>query len=337
VRLTLYEGRTDGSLENGQREFKIDAAYYWGKLSIDVCDGRVFREFDLDFRDTQKLLEALGFKGKTEETVLLLLKKEFGTRDGFEKFQFLCKKLKLSQQDNYLSGSDRDDIDRESKRLENDVDFQKMLKDFQVQRSATLVGDTVLSLQKNGFVVIRAGSKDEVVPIISKLLNKGDRVGKGGSVTLDECGVVEFLKNGDYEFLSDASQAQSADVYFSSTNAITRDGGLYNVDGHSNRVSAIAFGPKKVIIVSGINKCVETLSDAEHRVQTIASPLNCKRLSRKTYCYEHGMCEDIGKDPFKNKKGCDSPERICKNYLTTKKQTIEGRITIILVNESLGY
>lgn len=204
------------------------------------------------------------------------------------------------------------------------------------------------NLEKNGMKTVLVQNRNEVIPIVLRLVKAGDTVAWGGSVTLNECGVIDFLRNGKYNVLdrdkhglSQEEQmeifrlSQHADVYFSSSNAITEDGFLYNVDGRSNRVSSIAFGPKKVIITAGINKCVKNLADAVIRVKTVAAPKNCARLNIKTYCATKGVCSVINPNiGF----GCDSEYRICRNFLVTSKQaTAKDRITVILVDESLGY
>ena len=125
-----------------------------------------------------------------------------------------------------------------------------------------------------------------------------------------------------------------ADAYFCSTNAITEDGELYNVDGNANRIGAIAFGPQNVIIIAGVNKIVKDIESAVKRVKSIAAPKNCVRLCKNTFCAKSGHCVDMDGGIG---KGCDSAERICRHYLVSAKQMIFGRIKVILVNEELEY
>lgn len=206
---------------------------------------------------------------------------------------------------------------------------------------------TLENLGKNNIKTYFLETKDEVVPLIETLLDEGVTVACGGSVTLTETGVLEHLKSGRYTFLDRYApgltkeetaevfrKSFSADAYFCSTNAVTEEGELYNVDGNANRISAIAFGPKKVIMVVGINKIVKDLDEAVVRVKTIAAPKNCKRLGCETYCYEKGHCADLAGGMG---KGCESPSRICRHYLVSAKQTAQGRINVIFVNEELGY
>lgn len=206
---------------------------------------------------------------------------------------------------------------------------------------------TIKNLEKNNIEVICVNSREDVIPTVEKIISKGSTVAVGGSVSLDETNMLEFLRNGDYNFLDRYQEGLTreevrdihiksfeADAYFTSTNAITEEGELYNVDGHANRITAIAFGPKNVILIAGINKIVKNIDEAVKRVKTISAPKNCVRLKRDTYCAKTGYCVDmeggIG-------KGCNSEQRCCRHYLVSSKQETFGRIKVILVNESLGY
>jgi hypothetical protein len=117
-----------------------------------------------------------------------------------------------------------------------------------------------------------------------------------------------------------------ADVYVSSSNAVTEDGKLYNIDGTGNRVGSMTFGPKKVILVCGINKIVKDLDAAVSRVQNRAAPMNARRLALKTPCAETGVCAD-----------CASPQRICNVYVVTAKKPVWTDVTVLLVGEPLGF
>lgn len=204
------------------------------------------------------------------------------------------------------------------------------------------IKNVMKNLEKNNITSFLVKTKSEVVPLIETLLKPGETVALGGSMSLFECGVTDFLRNGNYNFIDrykdgiDVHRAYiesfSADTYFCSCNAVTEDGLLYNVDGNSNRVAAICFGPKSVIMVVGINKIVKNINDAVARVKNTAAPKNAKRLSCKTYCAENGGCvsDEIG-------SGCGSADRICANYVVSGKQRIPGRIKIIFVEENTGY
>lgn len=203
------------------------------------------------------------------------------------------------------------------------------------------------ALRKNRMLADYVATAEEVVPFVNGLITKGCTVATGGSRTLDETGVTELLRNGEYTFYDRnnpnitfeekaemTAKGATADVYLCSSNAVTENGELYNVDGFSNRVSAIANGPKKVIMVVGINKIVPDLDAAIRRVKTIAAPLNTKRLNCDTYCLKTGVC--MGVDGGMT-DGCHSPGRICCSYLVSAQQRVENRIHVILVGESLGF
>lgn len=213
---------------------------------------------------------------------------------------------------------------------------------------------TMQNLQKNGIEVCIVETKKDAVAKLSQFLHNGDTVSIGGSMSLSECGVIDFLKSGPYVFSNQNEttlsgderakiyeKAYTADVYICSSNAVTENGELYNVDGRSNRISAIAYGPKSVVMIVGINKIVTTLDEAVKRVKTIAAPKNCIRLHSNTYCKEKGMCKsliDAGTDYAAHmSEGCSSSDRICCQYLISTKQRVSGRIKVIFVNESIGY
>ena len=204
-------------------------------------------------------------------------------------------------------------------------------------------------LRRNNMEFYYAENASDVRGIVESLMKDGDTVTHGGSVSMAECGINELLNSGRYNYLdrSKASspeeadeiyrKAFSADVFISSANAITDDGVLYNVDGNSNRIAAIAFGPSSVIIIAGYNKLVHDLREAEMRVKTQAAPPNCVRLSCPTYCAEKGECVSLLKADHEISDGCGGDGRICCNYLISAQQRHKGRIKVILVGEELGY
>lgn len=206
---------------------------------------------------------------------------------------------------------------------------------------------TMEALKKNKMAVYYAENREEAKKITLSLIEKGAVCASGGSVTLAETGIIDALKGEDYHYIdrfapgitaegrvAAMEKAMHADVYLSSANAITEKGEIYNVDGNSNRVSALTYGPKSVIIVAGINKLVENLDAAVTRVKTVAAPKNAARLSCDTPCAKTGHC--IAVDGGMT-DGCASPARICCNFTVMAQQRHVERVKVILVGEELGY
>jgi L-lactate utilization protein LutB len=178
----------------------------------------------------------------------------------------------------------------------------------------------------------------EAVEIVRQLIKPTDVIGLGGSITLTQAGIMDFLREGGYKVLDWTVEKDpekkarlyretfNADVLLTGTNAITEDGKLYNIDGRGNRVAAMIFGPKKVIIVCGRNKIVKNLREAKERLETIAAPLNVKRLGKKTGCAEAGCCVD-----------CHFPERICCTTVIHEQQWEKDRMHVIIIDKELGF
>lgn len=173
---------------------------------------------------------------------------------------------------------------------------------------------------------------------VLELMQENSTVSWGGSKTLDEIGIKEALSNKPYTLFDRATattpdeirdiylSALGADYYLTSTNAFTSDGELVNIDGNGNRVAAIAFGPKNIIVVTGMNKLSLDVEDAFKRVQNIASPPNTIRLNKETPCAKTGFCHD-----------CKSVDCICCTMVVTRYCRVPGRIKVILVGETLGF
>lgn len=212
--------------------------------------------------------------------------------------------------------------------------------------------ETVIkNLRNNNIDVVCVEKKNDVKKVVEKMLFDGAVISSGGSVTLAECGVIDLIKESRYKYLdrnrpgiTEQEKSElyqkvlSSDFYFCSSNAVTENGELLNVDGFCNRISAIAFGPKKVIMIVGKNKIVKNLEEAHLRVKKTAAPLNTKRLCLDTPCNMLGHC--ISLERCENPgftDGCSSKNRICRNYLVSALQKEKGRITVILVDDSLGY
>lgn len=211
-----------------------------------------------------------------------------------------------------------------------------------------IIETTMKNLEKNGIKPYYAETKAEVAPLIKTLIKKGESVSNGGSESLKECGVFDILESGDYEFydrrgLSGEELRESyikafgCDTFFCSSNAVTQRGELYNVDGNSNRVACIVFGPRQVIMVVGKNKIVPDINAAIKRVKEKAAPPNTIRLSLDTPCSKLGECVSLSKDNSFICDGCATDSRICCNYVVSAKQRHKDRIKVIIVNENLGY
>jgi len=206
------------------------------------------------------------------------------------------------------------------------------------------------SLEKNNMQVHYVEAKEAVSQKVVELLSEGDTVAVGGSMSIFECGVIDLLHSGKYKFLDRYEEGLSrdgiekiyidsfsADAYICSSNAVTENGELYNVDGNSNRVAAICYGPKSVIIVVGYNKIVRDLDAAVKRVKSIAAPANCDRLSCESYCRGKGECMSFLSDNPDMASGCSGVNRICCNYVVSAYQRKKDRIKVIIVGEELGY
>lgn len=210
---------------------------------------------------------------------------------------------------------------------------------------------TIANLKANNMEAYFCRTKEDARSLAESLIAPGDTITNGGSVTLAETGIMDLIKKSKYNYLDRAREgitpeeidkvyrdAFNADVYFTSANAVTENGELYNVDGNGNRVAAIVYGPKSVVVVCGYNKIVSNLREAELRVKEIAAPANTIRLNKDTYCSKCGVCLSI-KDGESTglAKGCKSEDRICCSYLVSGYQRQKNRIKVIIVGEELGY
>ncbi len=209
----------------------------------------------------------------------------------------------------------------------------------------------ISALERNNMKALFVEKREDIVPLVQSMLFEGATISSGGSVSLRESGVFELIKSDDYCYLDRLREGITpeeqqevfkgvigCDFYLSSANAITENGELVNVDGFSNRISAIAFGPKKVIVVAGINKLVEDVNEGFLRVKKIAAPKNCVRLGLDNPCAKLGHCISLEKNDNPDiTAGCNKDSRICVNYLVTARQREANRITVILCGEDLGY
>lgn len=178
-------------------------------------------------------------------------------------------------------------------------------------------------------------TKEEALNKALELIPEQSKITKGGSMSVNEIGLVDALKAGNYEYcdreaMEDKRAAElfayNADIYLGSTNAITEDGILINIDGNSNRVSAYAYGPKKLILIVGMNKAAADVDSAMKRARNEAARLNAKRFGLSLPCTLTGSCMN-----------CKSPDTICCQFLVTRYSRHTDRIHVILVDEALGY
>ena len=203
------------------------------------------------------------------------------------------------------------------------------------KRNEKLAKKVIKGLESRNMAGYYAKDKDEALRTALGLIKEGSTITMGGAMSAHEIGLVEALKKGDYNFVdrdqmedkkAAALAAYSADVFLTSTNAMTEDGILVNIDGNANRVSAIAHGPEKVIVIAGMNKVCDDLDGAMKRARNVAAPTNAQRFGIDTPCSKTGSCMD-----------CKSPDTICCQFLITRYSRHKGRIHVILVNDMLGF
>ena len=213
---------------------------------------------------------------------------------------------------------------------------------FIKQRNQKLGEKTVAAFQKRHFDAFYCETAQDALNKVLELIKKDDVIAWGGSMTIKEIGLVDYLERNGYktinrdkapsaeEKLKCAYDSFFADVFLMSANAISSDGQMVNIDGLGNRVAALSFGPKTVIVIAGVNKVVKTLDEAYKRARNYAAPVNLQRIAsmnnNQTPCALTGNCAD-----------CISPDSICCQIVTTRLCRPAGRIKIILVNDELGY
>lgn len=203
------------------------------------------------------------------------------------------------------------------------------------KRNELLAQKVIKGLQSRNMTGYYVADREAALQQALALIPKGSIVTMGGGMSVHEIGLVEALKNGEYQFIDRDAMADKraamlaaydADFFLASANAITEDGVLVNIDGNSNRVSAIAQGPKKVIFIVGMNKVCDDVDGAMKRARNVAAPINAQRFGLSTPCAKTGSCMN-----------CKSPDTICCQFLITRFSKHEGRIHVILVNDNLGF
>lgn len=197
----------------------------------------------------------------------------------------------------------------------------------------------VKKLKENNFKAEYINSKEDAIQRTYELIGNSITIGVAGSMTIRDLGIIQKLKDDGKEIL-DATipgyspeenikirQRQfSCDCFLCSSNAITMEGILVNTDSTGNRVGAMAFGPKKIVIVAGANKIVKDIDAAINRIELCVAPMNNKRMNRPNPCTETGLCED-----------CSTETRLCNITTIIKKKPPRSNIHILIVGEELGY
>ena len=211
------------------------------------------------------------------------------------------------------------------------------MNEFKKQILEKRIEKVIIALKKNNMNAFYAKDETELFGIIDSLCEGARDITQGGSLTLNETGVINHLKEkfpSSFRCRADIAPEEtdryyrevfSSDVFLASTNAVTENGELFNIDGTGNRVSAMIFGPKKVILVVGSNKIVADLHEAQERVSKLSAPANALRLGIETSCSKCGECVN-----------CDNDNRICCSYVTLRRQRIPMRINVIFLADEYG-
>ena len=206
------------------------------------------------------------------------------------------------------------------------------------KRNQLLAQKVIKGLESRNMTGYYAATKEEALRIALDLIPETSSVTMGGAMSAREIGLVDALKNGNYNFIERENattdeekraailKGYDADYFLSSANAITEDGVMINIDGNSNRVSFIAHGPKHVIFIVGMNKVCNDVDGAMKRARNVAAPINAQRFGLTTPCSKTGACMN-----------CKSPDTICCQFLITRYSRHNDRMHVILVNDSLGF
>ena len=212
------------------------------------------------------------------------------------------------------------------------------MNQFQKQYYEKRAQVLVKNLRQRYFEAYYCATRDEALEQALSLIPRDSSVGWGGCLSAEQIDLVEAVRNGPYAAI-DRDRANSpeertvrmrqgllSDVFLTGANAISMDGQMVNIDGMGNRVAAIAYGAKSVIVIAGMNKVVDTVEDAVTRARTVAAPINKQRFAPQTPCLVTGACAD-----------CRGEGSICNQFLITRSCRPAGRIKFILVGEDLGF
>ena len=205
-------------------------------------------------------------------------------------------------------------------------------------RNEVLGNRVVKALESRNMEAYYVKTKEEALAKALELIPEGSSISWGGTMSAQEIGLTDALHKGNYDVYDReqvetreekekiAHQALNCDFFIGSTNALSEDGVLVNVDGNANRVAAFAYGPKNVLLIVGMNKVVKTEADAMSRARNEAAPINAQRFGVDTPCVKNGSCFN-----------CKSPQCICCQILITRFSKVPKRTKIILVDENLGF
>ena len=210
---------------------------------------------------------------------------------------------------------------------------------FKKERYKILSEKVLKALESKNYEAYFCETVNEAKEKILSLIPKGDTVSWGGSFSMQEAGVIDAVRAGDFKVLDRdmaktpeekqelMRKALTCDTYLASVNAIAEDGTMINIDGNGNRIAAIAYGPKSVILLVGMNKLAKTREDAITRARNVAAPTNTIRFGLSNLpCHKTGSCGN-----------CNMPECICSQIVEMRRNKIDGRIKVVLVNEDLGF
>ncbi|MBQ2258421.1 MAG: lactate utilization protein [Lachnospiraceae bacterium] len=209
------------------------------------------------------------------------------------------------------------------------------MNENRVKRNDLLAQKIIKGLESRNMKGYYAKSKEEALKLALELIPKGSKVARGGSMSVNEIGLADALINGDYDYCNrdlatDKRAAElfayDSDFFIGSSNAITEDGVLVNIDGNSNRISAYAYGPRHVLLIVGMNKVAPDVDAAMKRARNEAATINAQRFGLDTPCSKTGSCMN-----------CKSPDTICCQFLITRFSRHKDRIHVILVNDTLGF
>ncbi len=208
-----------------------------------------------------------------------------------------------------------------------------------IKEAYRVKSDTIIkNLKKRNMEGCYVDTKTEAIEKVMSMINKDDIVSWGGSYTIDELGIKKLLEEKQVsvidrdkagspeERIKLMKQALTADIFLTSTNAITMDGELMNIDGNGNRLAAYCYGPDSVIVVAGMNKVVPNLGDALGKIRSDATVPNAFRTNSQSPCRFTGKCTE-----------CTSKDTLCSQILVTRYCKPQNRIKVILVGEDLGF